>query len=113
MSLFGMKVVGLIGAGLLGSAMAERVLAQGWAVIGFERDQEAGERLRGAGGTIASSNAEVAEQSERIVLSLPHSGVSGEVLREIGAHLKRGALVIDTTTGSPEEMAAFGGELAV
>jgi 2-hydroxy-3-oxopropionate reductase len=45
-------------------------------------------------------------------LCLPHSGVTAQVLEEIEPQLAPGALVIDTTTGEPGEMEAFGARLA-
>ncbi len=104
--------IGLIGTGLLGSAMASRWLAHGMSVIGYDRDPAALASAAQQGLHPASSASEVARQATVIVLSLPHSGISATVLDEIESGLAAGALIIDTTTGSPQEMAAFAARLA-
>jgi len=107
-----METVGLIGVGLLGTAMAERFLACGHAVWGFDIQPARLAELERLGGKAAESNPGVARRCRRIVLSLPHSGVVKTVLGEIEPHLAAGAMVIDTSTGDPDEMAGFGQRLA-
>ena len=104
--------VGIIGCGLLGSAIAQRLLASGFAVIAHDRSPSAMERAAQMGAAAASSNLEVARRARWIVLSLPHSGIGAQVLEEIDAGLQSDAIVIDTTTGDPLEIAAFGERLA-
>ena len=99
---------GMIGLGLLGSAMAARLMDCGWSVTGFDIDPA---RVA-AGGTAAASAAAVARQCRLVVLSLPHSGVSASVLEGLAPALSPGSLVVDTTTGDPEAIAAFGRQLA-
>jgi 3-hydroxyisobutyrate dehydrogenase-like beta-hydroxyacid dehydrogenase len=107
-----METIGLIGVGLLGSAMAERFLKSGYGVLGFDIVPARLAELERMGGKATESNAHVAKQCRRIVLSLPHSGVVKTVLDEVEPHLASGAIVIDTSTGDPEEMAGFGARLA-
>ncbi|MEK6238821.1 MAG: NAD(P)-dependent oxidoreductase [Planctomycetales bacterium] len=104
--------VGLIGLGLLGSALAERLLAAGFDVIGFDLDPPRRESFARRGGQAAESVVEVADQSTRIFLSLPNSDVVAAVVDELLPALPAGALLIDTTTGQPEAAAARGRELA-
>ncbi|MEK7408035.1 MAG: NAD(P)-dependent oxidoreductase [Acidobacteriota bacterium] len=106
-----MEQVGLIGAGLLGSALAERFLAAGFGVVGFDIDAARRDGLKAAGGDVAESAVAVAAACGRVVLSLPDSGVVAKVLEEIEPHLRPDSLVIDTTTGEPEEMAGFAARL--
>jgi len=42
--------IGLIGVGLLGTALAERILAVGFDVLGHDLNPSAGEGLRALGG---------------------------------------------------------------
>jgi 3-hydroxyisobutyrate dehydrogenase-like beta-hydroxyacid dehydrogenase len=105
------EVVGQIGVGLLGAAMAERFLKSGFGVLGFDIDPARLKELERMGGKAARSNPEVAQSCRRIVLSLPHSGIVKAVLDEIEASLRDGAIVIDTSTGEPEEMAGFAARL--
>lgn len=92
-------MIGVIGVGLLGSAVARRLMARGFEVRGCDPDPKTAEI------PMAASNAELARSCERLVLCLPHSGVTSGVLAEIGDDV----LVIDMTTGDPGQMAAFGG----
>ena len=42
------------------------------------------------------------------MLCLPNSEIDAAVLAEAGPHLGPGAIVVDTTTGEPEQMEALG-----
>src|SRR5690625_502526 len=44
-------------------------------------------------------------QTDFIVLCLPDPGISLQVLKEIGPHLKSGAVVIETSTVNPQDIA--------
>ena len=68
-----MQPVGMIGIGLLGSAMAERLLGAGFDVVGFDVDPERREQLTKSGGTSTSSAADVAGQCRRVILLFGHS----------------------------------------
>jgi 3-hydroxyisobutyrate dehydrogenase-like beta-hydroxyacid dehydrogenase len=102
--------IGLIGVGLLGTALAERMLACGNAVLGYDPRPEQLDRLELLGGRRASGVAEIAA-AEKIVLCLPDSAVVASVLREIGDRLQPGTLLIDATTGHPDATAALAGRL--
>ena len=58
------------------------------------------------------SAAAVAATAGRILLALPDSSVSREVLTQIQPSLCSGAVLLDATTGDPEEMGALGRRLA-
>lgn len=108
------KPTGLIGVGLLGSAIAERLLSTGTPLVGFDLEPSRVALLSRSGATPASSSAEVAARCQRILLSLPTSAIASQVVGEIltsaasrVAYIPTGGpssplLVIDTTTGSPE-----------
>ena len=104
--------IGLIGAGLLGSALAERILAAGLALVGFDREPACGERLRAIGGRFASSAADVAAVCDQIVLCLPDSRVVAETIDDLGSRLSAGKLVIDATTGDPDDTIAIAEQLS-
>lgn len=105
------RPVGLIGVGLLGSALAERFIDSGFEVIGADSDVARGEALRRIGGRFTSA-AEVVRDCERIVLSLPTSAVVQEVMAAVERSLGPGRIVIDTTTGAPDDAASMGQWLA-
>src|SRR5262249_29255620 len=106
--------VGLIGLGLVGSALAERFLGAGFAVLGFDIAADRCDELRARGGTVAPSAAEVARAARRIVLSLPTSEIVQAVIEPLRPALatRAGTIVVDTTTGDPEPTAALGAVLA-
>ncbi len=104
--------VGLVGLGLMGSALAERLLASGHAVLGYDIDPARRDALRKRGGRSASCAAAVAAACRHLLLSLPDGRVARSVMRAMGAAPLAGRLVIDTTTGSPREAAEAGRRLA-
>jgi 3-hydroxyisobutyrate dehydrogenase-like beta-hydroxyacid dehydrogenase len=93
--------VGLIGLGLLGSAIAERVEQSGFGLIAYDIDSSR---------TRAATAAEAAA-AQVILLSLPHSAAVAEVLEKIQMVLKPGQIVVDTSTGDPDEAVRFGQQL--
>jgi len=107
--------IGLVGLGLVGTAMAERLLAEQFNVVGFDIDSTKCEHLEQLDAKAVSNPAQVAEQADRVVLSLPDTDVVLQVVEGPGGILEAKTLpryIIDTTTGEPEETAALGQRLA-
>jgi 3-hydroxyisobutyrate dehydrogenase-like beta-hydroxyacid dehydrogenase len=104
--------IGLIGLGLLGIALAERMIAAGLSIVGYDLASARGERLRALGGSFTASAAEIAATCETIVLCLPTSQVVASVMDELGDQIRQGCLVIDATTGDPEQTDALTAALA-
>jgi 3-hydroxyisobutyrate dehydrogenase len=104
--------IGLIGVGLLGTALAERMLAGGLAVLGYDQRAEQFHRLQQLGGRAAEASASVAATCEAIVLCLPDSTIVRAVVHELGERLRPGTLLIDATTGDPDATAALAEQLA-
>jgi len=99
------ETIGLIGIGLVGTALAENLLARGFDVIGFARREASRANLTHLGGRAATSVSEVARTARRVVLSLPDSDVVDEVVLGSGGLLKSATslwFILDTTTGEPE-----------
>jgi 3-hydroxyisobutyrate dehydrogenase-like beta-hydroxyacid dehydrogenase len=97
-----MDTIGLIGVGLLGSAIAARLSAAGYRVLGYDLIPE--RRLE------AQSAQDVADRCRTILFCLPTSDVVAQVVAAL--KLKSGTTLIDCTTGEPESMAAMGTKLA-
>jgi len=93
--------IGLIGIGLLGTAMAERLRHSGTQVLGYDIVDTRCHELGSSGGRVAQSAAEVAEECPFVLLSLPHSGSVCEVVAELPIKKMRNHTIIDTTTGDP------------
>jgi 3-hydroxyisobutyrate dehydrogenase-like beta-hydroxyacid dehydrogenase len=105
--------IGFIGLGLLGSSLAGRLLASGYAVTGYDLNTERRSDLERMGGRAAGSPQEVAARCRRILLSLPDSDVVARVVSDIEPQLADGSILIDTTTGDPEQTASLGRRLAM
>jgi len=95
-------VTGVIGIGLLGSALAERLIQAEFEVCGYDRSDQALSRFKISGGHVTSSLMELALACRRIVLCLPDSTVVERVLAEIQPHLLPETIIVDTTTGDPQ-----------
>jgi 3-hydroxyisobutyrate dehydrogenase-like beta-hydroxyacid dehydrogenase len=104
------ETVGLIGIGLVGTALAENLLAAGYDVIGFARSEASRAKLARLGGRAAAGPAQVAAEAARVLLSLPDSDVVEEVVLGPGGLLggsSKVRLILDTTTGEPERTEAL------
>ena len=64
------KNVGLIGLGLMGTALAGRLLRAGFSAHGYDVDAAKSERLREMGGIAAASIAELTARCDRILLAV-------------------------------------------
>jgi len=95
--------IGLIGVGLLGTALAERMLGGGLSVLGYDHRPAQLDQLEQPGGKRVASAIDIAKACETIVLCLPDSAVVAAVVEQIGTRLRAGMLLIDATTGDPEE----------
>jgi 3-hydroxyisobutyrate dehydrogenase-like beta-hydroxyacid dehydrogenase len=93
------KKIGLIGLGLVGSAVSDRLIGSGFEVAGYDVRADAPDGL-----TICSGPGEVLSLCERVILCLPTSEVVAEVVNESREHFRSGQIVIDTGTGSPKQM---------
>ncbi len=67
----GSKIVGVIGLGIMGGAIAKNLAAAGWQVIGFDIAKDKCDEAKAAGVEIAASAAGVATKATNIVISLP------------------------------------------
>lgn len=93
--------VGAVGLGVMGGAMAERMLAGGLELTGFDPDLDRCEAFRAGGGRVAPSAAKVAAASEIIILSLPSVSAFEAVAVDpsgLTAEVSKGTLVVDTST---------------
>lgn len=106
------RPIGLIGLGLMGSAIAERLRAAGFSVIGYDVAAPARARLRQLGGTPAPSAKEVFVSCDRILLSLPDTKITRRVLSEAAPALHYGHIIADTTTGDPRDTEALCRQIA-
>ena len=90
--------VGVIGLGIMGSAMSANLVKAGFTVFGYDPVVKACSRLKKAGGNPCASATEVARQSRYIVLSLPSEAVLDLVCEELIAANVKGLVVAETST---------------
>ena len=107
--------VGLVGLGLVGKALASRLIGAGQAVVGYDISDEACSAARGVGVEIVDAPAAVPAACRLILLSLPNSTTVDAVLwgdRGIGLACADGSTILDTTTARPMETVAHHERLA-
>lgn len=93
-----MTTVGLVGLGIMGSAMSAHLLAGGHTVVGHDvADERAAELVR-AGGTAVASARAVAERAEVVLTSLPSAAAALDVCAELAAAGREGLVVAETST---------------
>jgi 3-hydroxyisobutyrate dehydrogenase-like beta-hydroxyacid dehydrogenase len=113
--------VGVIGLGIMGSAIARNLVAAGHRVIGFDIDPAALARLSAAGGDSAQSVAQVAASAPILLTSLPSEQALTDTVSAIEAsEIADGAglvlaelstLPLATKTGVFRRLAALGVEM--
>jgi 3-hydroxyisobutyrate dehydrogenase-like beta-hydroxyacid dehydrogenase len=105
------KRIGFVGLGLMGSGMAKNLMAAGFPLMGYARDESKVGELRRQGCMRVEYPERMGAEVDVIILSLPNSYIVNEVVNntlklfECG---KKGLIVIDTTTADPilsEELA--------
>ncbi len=98
--------VGMIGLGIMGSAMAGNLLKAGYSVAGYDPDKAAMAGHREAGGLAAGSAGEVAESAPVVLLSLPGSAALAAVTAEICASGAAGRILVELSTLPIEDKTA-------
>jgi 3-hydroxyisobutyrate dehydrogenase-like beta-hydroxyacid dehydrogenase len=96
--------VGVIGLGLMGTAMTERLLEFGYVPHVWNRTRDKAGPLI-ARGAVWSENP--LAECPRTIISLYSSDIVGEVLEQLDSGLSAGQILIDTTTGEPDDAIAF------
>ncbi len=111
-----MATVGIVGLGLLGSAVACRLRAAGHAVVGYDVVPERVQALVAIGGRAAPSAEAVARGSEAVCVVLPSLASVEEVVlgpRGLAASGHAGQTVIQMSTISPSLTERLAREVSV
>lgn len=101
--------VGVVGLGLMGTALAARLLERGFETFVWNRTPEKARPLLALGARWSDNPIAACP---RTIISLYTSGVVLEVLQRMEAGLQPGRILVDTTTGAPRETAALGQAMA-
>jgi putative dehydrogenase len=95
-------VIGVVGLGIMGSAMAEELIKCGYEVVGYDVSAPACKRLKVAGGKALASATAVADASAIVIVSLSTSFALAETVKKLAAAKPRakgeGLLVVETST---------------
>jgi len=99
--------IGVIGLGLVGRAMAARLIAAGHRVYGYDIAPDACAGAAALGVTVLDAAAAVASSANTVLLSLMTSGDRRALCwgsQQFAAALAPGAVVLDTTTAAPDDI---------
>ncbi len=94
------RPIGFVGLGNMGGRIARRLFAAGHAVLGLDADPA---RAAACGATAAASLAQIARDSDHVLLSLPDSPVVEAVTEGpegLLAHARPGQVVVDLSTSA-------------
>ena len=105
--------IGVIGLGLIGTSLAQRLLQAGFPVAGFDIAVERRDNLARLGGVACASAKEVGERCKTIVLAVFNTDQVEAVLEASdGAHLGSEHTVICTSTCDPDRIEALAARVA-
>jgi len=109
------KQIGIIGFGLMGSALAQRLLGAGYGVVGFDIDPAKLRSLEEIGGAAAASPADVARQCDVSFLAVFNTEqvedvVERDVLPALGTN--SGRILLCASTCDPDRIAALAQRIA-
>jgi putative dehydrogenase len=102
------RPIGVIGLGLMGAALAERLVGAGLAVIGFDIDPSRCDMFRENRGELAASASDLADKSRSIVIAVYDGAQVEALLGEFENSPARPPLICTTTCapGEIEQIAA-------
>jgi L-threonate 2-dehydrogenase len=95
------KVVGVVGIGIMGTAMARNLRQAGFSVVGYDPVPAACARLQEMGGQVLGSPRAVAEAAPFILMSLPNAGALTDTISGadgIAGAAGTGQIVIECST---------------
>ena len=100
------KNVGMIGLGIMGSAMSKNLVAAGFTVTGYDISSRAVDAFKALGGTAVASVADVGKAANILITSLPSAKALSGVVEEL-CTLPRGDRVLaETSTFTLEDKLA-------
>ena len=92
------NAVGMIGLGIMGSAMSANLIRAGFKVIGYDVLPKRCREHRKVGGTVARGCAEAVQRCDILVTSLPSAEALLDTAAVLAKSARRGQIVIETST---------------
>jgi len=102
--------IGLIGLGNMGTAVAERLVDAGYRLVVHNRTPEKTAGLAGRGADVADTPADLAARADVVLTSLADDDALERVAAEVTASARRGTVLVDLSTVSPEASARVAAE---
>lgn len=96
-------VVGVVGLGIMGGAIARNLSAAGWRVFGFDIDAARRSELAEAGIAVAADIAALAREAPVIITSLPSPAALHDTVRQIAASGTERRIVVESSTLALED----------
>jgi 3-hydroxyisobutyrate dehydrogenase-like beta-hydroxyacid dehydrogenase len=90
--------VGIVGLGIMGSALAANLLRAGFTVIGYDPAAACRSRHRKAGGMVVETARDVARSAAILITSLPSADALASVSKEISREKHHRLVIIETST---------------
>lgn len=113
--------VGVVGLGIMGSAMGARIISAGRSVHGFDIDERRNAEFASLGGSVATSAADIADRCRIVITSLTSATALASALdgmaqsKSVGTH---GLTIIEASTlsvadklGARQHARSFGADL--
>jgi 3-hydroxyisobutyrate dehydrogenase-like beta-hydroxyacid dehydrogenase len=94
--------VAVLGLGVIGRGMAGRLAGAALAPTVWNRSATSAEALIDAGAHIATTAGEAVADADIVLVSLSDDAAVRSVVESVLAHLQPGAVLVDTSTTSPE-----------
>jgi L-threonate 2-dehydrogenase len=101
------KIVGVIGLGIMGGAIARNLMERGWHVIGFDIDPARGSELAQVGVTISPDVAQLSRDAPVIMTSLPTPAAVQDVALAIADSGQSSRIVVELSTLSLADKLKF------
>jgi putative dehydrogenase len=92
------KVVGIVGLGIMGGAIARNLVERGWQVVGYDLDAVRCAEMARANVTIATDAMQVARDTPVIMTSLPSAAAVEDVARAIARFGQSPRIVVELST---------------
>jgi len=92
------QTVGMVGLGIMGSAMSFNLGRSGFCVLGYDPVPKRRAEHARAGGVAAATPRAVARRARIVITSLPSAKALAQVAEELADSAPRGTIVIETST---------------
>lgn len=106
--------IGIVGLGLVGQALSQRLAAAGFTLVGYDRQAAAREAWAAPARRVATSLAALGDACERVILAVFDTAGVCEVVEGPAGLLTGGATraLVDCSTGDPDALQALAARLA-